>query len=72
MIGKQGEDDIKIPVPSIELPKFKFGSKERWAELAKVKVNPGDEVDQDGDAQPGQGEAGDKAGSACLRSRCKS
>ena len=28
MIGKQGKDLISIPVPSIDLPRFKFGHRD--------------------------------------------
>jgi uncharacterized protein len=62
MIGKQGKDLVSIPVPSIELPRFRFGHRDTGGvgqgegEVGTV-LKPG-QVEQ-GD---GHGKAGDQAG----------
>jgi uncharacterized protein len=57
MIGKQGKELISIPVPSIELPRFKFGHRDSGG------VGQGEgEVGQT--LKPGQVDQGDGAGQA--------
>jgi len=61
MIGKQGKELISIPVPSIELPRFKFGHKETGG----VGQGEGEEgqVLKPGQVEPGDGnKAGDAQG----------
>lgn len=64
LVGKQGDKVVSIPVPSIELPRFRFGSSE-----GGVGQGGGDEGDPV-DGEPGQegpgGAAGDQAGSHVL------
>src|SRR5262245_32376352 len=65
MIGKQGKDVVSIPVPSIELPRFKFGHKDTGG----TGQGDGDVGDgrQPGQVEPGQGQgAGDTAGEHML------
>ncbi|MFN3199793.1 MAG: DUF444 family protein [Bradymonadia bacterium] len=66
LIGKQGKDKVSIPVPQIDTPRFKFGSKGQGG----GGVGQGDgEVGQslgDGEEQPGQGEAGEGEGDKAL------
>jgi uncharacterized protein len=62
MIGKRGREVVSIPLPQIELPRFRYGSRERGG----VGQGPGD-VGQpigNGPPQPGQGpgSAGDQPG----------
>ena len=51
LVGRQGDKVVSIPVPSIELPRFRFGSNE-----GGVGQGAGDEGDPAGGAgQPGEG-----------------
>lgn len=64
MIGKKGNDLVSIPIPSINLPQFRFGSKGSGG----VGVGPGQPGQpltqpQDGD---GTGQAGDSPGGHIL------
>ena len=65
MIGKKGNDLVSIPVPAINLPQFRFGTKGSGG----VGVGPGDPgqplsaPQQDGD---GKGQAGDAPGGHIL------
>ena len=62
MIGRKGKDMVTIPLPQIEIPRFRFGDKEQGG-TGQGDGKPGDAVGQ-GDPQDGdgQGEAGNKAG----------
>ena len=64
MIGKKGKDIVTIPLPQIELPKFKFGRQNSGG------VGQGEgEIGQilgSGDPQEGSGEAGDQPGEHAL------
>ena len=61
MIGRKGKELVSIPVPQIEIPRFRFGDKEQGG-VGQGDGEPGDAVGQgdpqDGD-EPGQGEAGE-------------
>lgn len=59
MIGKRENDFVKIPLPSIELPRFKYGSKQSGG-VGQGQGKPGDQVGQDG--EPGAGKAGSEPG----------
>ncbi len=63
MIGKRENDYVKIPVPQIETPRFKYGKKQSGG-VGQGEGQPGDSVD--GEKQPGQGEAGDSPGQHVL------
>lgn len=60
MLGKQGKDLVTIPVPSIDIPHFRFGAKQQGGvgqgegEVGTV-LAPGD-LDQEGRGQAGQDE----------------
>jgi len=58
--GKQEGELIKIPVPSIEIPKFKYGSKESGG------VGQGNGDGGEGQAGPGEGKAGEAPGEHVL------
>lgn len=60
MIVRKGKDTVSIPMPSIDIPRFKFGKNEKG--VGQGQGNPGDEVGQAQQPQDGQGEGGGKAG----------
>lgn len=63
MIGKREKDFVKIPIPSIDIPRFKYGPKQQGG-VGQGKGDPGDAVGEDGDA--GQAQAGDQPGEHFL------
>ena len=63
MIGKQENEFVKIPIPSIDTPRFKYGPKQSGG-VGQGEGQPGENVDENG--QPGQGEAGNAAGQHVL------
>jgi uncharacterized protein len=64
LIGKQGKDVVSIPIPQIDIPKFRYGSKQQGG----VGQGDGDEGDPvgKGEGEPGAGEAGSDAGQHVL------
>ncbi|MCO5142216.1 MAG: DUF444 family protein [Oligoflexia bacterium] len=66
MIVKKGKDTVSIPMPQIDIPRFKFGSNEGGVGQGDGDV--GDEVGSDGQPQEGdgQGEAGNQPGDHAL------
>lgn len=68
LIGKQGKEKISIPVPRIELPRFRFGDQNQGG-VGQGDGQPGDPVPgqpQPGDGQAGEGEAGSDPGEHSL------
>jgi uncharacterized sporulation protein YeaH/YhbH (DUF444 family) len=63
MIGKREKDYVKIPIPSIDVPRFKYGPKQSGG-VGQGQGQAGDAVD--GDEQPGHGHAGDSPGEHLL------
>lgn len=62
----KGNGQFKIPMPSIDIPRFKFGGPQEGG-TGQGEGKPGDAVDgQPGDGQPGQGEAGEGEGNKEL------
>ena len=59
MIGKREKDFVKIPVPQIEIPKFKYGPKQSGG-VGQGSGQSGEGVD--GEKSPGAGQAGDSPG----------
>jgi uncharacterized sporulation protein YeaH/YhbH (DUF444 family) len=57
LIGRQGKELVSIPIPQIELPRFRYGPKDQGG----VGQGPGEVGDPIGGGQPGQG-AGSGAG----------
>ena len=57
----KGDGTVKIPMPSIESPRFKFGEKQQGG-TGQGEGKPGDPVDGEGQEQPGEGEAGEGEG----------
>ena len=64
LTGRQGKDVISIPLPQIEIPRFRFGSKDTGG-VGQGEGEEGDAIAQ-GDPQSGQGEAGDQPGEHAL------
>src|SRR5437588_406915 len=67
MIGRKGKDMVSIPIPQIEIPRFKFGDKEQGG-TGQGNGKPGDAIGQ-GDPQQGQdgeGQAGNQSGNHML------
>jgi len=62
MIARRGTQKISIPMPQIELPRFRYGTNQGQG-VGQGKGEPGDPVDG-GQPQPGSGpgEAGEQAG----------
>lgn len=63
MIGKRENDFVKIPIPSIDIPRFKYGPKQSGG-VGQGSGQPGDAVD--GEQGPGKGQAGDTPGEHVL------
>ncbi len=65
MLGRKGKEIISIPVPFIDVPRFKHGS--RQGGVGQGEGNPGDSLGQ-GQPQPGDGsgKAGEGAGQHVL------
>jgi hypothetical protein len=63
MIGKRENDYVKIPIPSIDVPRFKYGQKQSGG-VGQGQGQAGDAVE--GEQQPGQGQAGDTPGEHLL------
>ncbi len=55
MIGKKGKDFITIPIPTIDIPHFRFGEKQQGG-VGQGEGDPGDPL------SPQEGEGGGKAG----------
>ncbi len=65
LIGRQGKDLVSVPVPQIDLPRFKFGKRDSGG-VGQGQGQPGDPVgDGDGDGD-GRGAAGDQPGEHAL------
>lgn len=59
MVGRREKDLVKIPVPQIELPKFKYGPKQQGG-VGQGEGNPGESVDgQEGEPQQAGNEPGE-------------
>ena len=58
MIGKRENEFVKIPLPQIDLPTFRYGPKQKGG-VGQGEGKPGDSVGEPGD---GQGQAGNEPG----------
>ncbi len=64
LLGRKGKDVVSIPIPQIEIPKFRYGSNQGGVGQGEGK--PGEPAgDGEGDGS-GQGKAGDKSGEHIL------
>lgn len=59
LIGKREDEYVKIPLPRVDIPNFRYGPKQN-----EQGVGQGDGEQGEGDGQPGQGkgQAGDQSG----------
>ncbi len=62
MIARKGRDLVSIPLPQIEIPRFRFGSKQTGG----VGAGPGDAGDPISGEDPGEGKAGNQPGQHAL------
>lgn len=66
LIGKQGKDQVSIPLPQIDIPHFRFGSKEQGG-VGQGKGDVGQPISPgDGDGKSGSGKAGEAPGEHAL------
>jgi uncharacterized protein len=65
MLGKKGKDLITIPLPQIDIPKFRFGPKNQGG-VGQGDGEVGDVIGQGDEGQPGAGEAGQDPGEHTL------
>ena len=63
MIGRQGKKLVSIPVPSIDIPRFRYGRNQGG--VGQGEGDAGDPIAR-GDGQPGAGDAGEEAGQHSL------
>jgi uncharacterized protein len=65
MIGRKGKDMVTIPIPQIEIPKFKFGDREQGG-VGQGEGKPGDPVGGQPGDQDAEGQAGSQPGQHLL------
>jgi len=66
LMGKQGNDVVSIPIPHIDIPRFRFADKQQGG-VGQGEGEPGDGVGQgQGQEGDGKGEAGKDAGQHAL------
>ena len=63
LLGRQGDKVVSIPVPQIDIPRFKFGTRQNGG-VGQGEGDAGDSIGQ-GEGS-GQGEAGDNPGEHAL------
>lgn len=63
LIGRKGKDLVSIPLPQLEIPRFRFGQNRRG--VGQGEGNPGDPIALDPDG-PGQKQAGSDPGDHIL------
>jgi hypothetical protein len=64
MIGRQGKRYVSIPLPQIDIPRFRYGSRQGGG-VGQGNGDVGDPLAQ-GDGEDGQGEAGSEPGQHVL------
>src|SRR5687768_17730743 len=65
LVGRKGKDLVSIPIPQIDIPRFRFGDKQKGG-VGQGDGNPGDPLGQSDEKQPGSGQAGSDAGDHML------
>jgi len=60
LIGRREDEFVKIPIPRIDIPTFRYGPKQNEQGVGQGDGDKGD--GQGGKPGPGKGEAGDQAG----------
>jgi len=64
LLGKQGKDVVSIPIPQIDIPRFRFGDKQGGG-VGQGEGEAGDALSQPGE-EPGSGKAGSGEGEHAL------
>jgi uncharacterized protein len=64
-LGRKGKDVVSIPVPQIEMPRFRFGEQGKGG-VAQGPGQVGDQLGPDEQGEPGQGKAGSDPGQHVL------
>jgi sporulation protein YhbH len=64
LIGRQGKDKVSIPIPHIDIPRFRFNSEQKGG-VGQGNGDVGDPLGP-GEEQPGQGKAGQGEGEHAL------
>jgi len=64
MIGRRGKGTITIPIPQIDIPRFRYGSKESGG-VGQGEGDPGDAI-APGEGTEGSGQAGSEGGEHVL------
>ena len=65
LIGRQGKDRVSIPIPQIDIPRFRFGDKQKGG-VGQGDGKPGDPLGGGDEKQPGKGQAGSDQGDHSL------
>lgn len=65
MIGRKGRDLVSIPVPHLDVPRFRYGDNGAGG-VGQGDGQPGDPLGKGGDPQGGQGQAGSDPGGGHL------
>jgi len=66
MIGRKGKETVSIPIPQIDIPRFRFGDKQTGG-TGQGDGNPGDPMGgQEQEGESGQGKAGKDPGDHAL------
>jgi uncharacterized sporulation protein YeaH/YhbH (DUF444 family) len=65
MIGRKGKDQVTIPIPQIDIPRFRFGEKEQGG-VGQGEGEPGDPIDGQPQEGEGEGKAGNQGGEHSL------
>src|SRR5262245_50266683 len=66
LIGRQGKDVVSIPIPQIDIPRFRFSDRQQGG-VAQGDGQPGDPVSGSGQPGPGgKGQAGSESGDHLL------
>src|SRR5450631_2882694 len=62
MMGRKGKDLVSIPIPQIDIPRFRYGDKQQGG-TGQGEGDPGDPMGGDGEGEGGEGKkAGQDAG----------
>ncbi|MDJ0762184.1 MAG: DUF444 family protein [Myxococcota bacterium] len=64
LFGREGGKSVSIPVPQIDIPRFRFGERQQGG-VGQGEGDPGDPL-SDADAEDGAGKAGDQEGQHVL------
>ena len=65
LIGRKGKNTVSIPLPQIQLPRFRYGSQQQGG-VGQGDGDVGDPLGKSDQPGSGPGEAGDQAGEHVL------